>query len=218
MSTWAYQPKHEYMSIQPKHEYNTSPNMSTWAYQPKHEYMSIPAQTWVHEHTSPNMSTWDCSPNSKDVSILYEITGDWWQRYYMILHRIQLYWLHEHTSTNMGTYIQAYQHTKHEYMSIPAQTWVHEHTSQTWTWDCREQHIEKSQEIGGKDITWYYTEYNYTDYMSIPAQTWVHEIVGNSKDVSILYEITGDWWQRYYMILHRIQLYWLHGYTMHKWQ
>ena len=47
----------------------------------------------------------------------------------------------------------------------------------------------KSQEIGGKDITWYYTEYNYTDYMSIPAQTWVHEIVGNSKDVSIVYEI-----------------------------
>ena len=33
----------------------------------------------------------------------------------------------------------------------------------------------KSQEIGGKDITWYYTEYNYTDYMSIPAQTWIHE-------------------------------------------
>ena len=122
-------------------------------------------------------------------------------------------------------------------MSIQAQTWVPEHTSPTWvhehtspnmsTWAYQLKHeymrlkgtvrmlayCMKSQEIGGKDITWYYTEYNYTDYMSIPAQTWVHEIVGNSKDVTILYEITGDWWQRYYMILHRIQLYWLHEHT-----
>ena len=150
MSTWAYQPKHEYMSIpaqtwvykhtspnmstwayQPKHEY-----MSTWAYQPKHEYMSIPAQTWVHEIVG----------NSKDVSILYEITGDWWQRYYMILHRIQLNWLHEQTRTNMGTWAYKPKHeylsipAQHEYMSIPAQTWVHEHTSSNMsTWDCREQ-------------------------------------------------------------------------------
>ena len=135
------------------HEH-TSPNMSTWAYQPKHEYMSIPAQTWVHEHTSPNMSTWAYQPtwvheivgNSKDVSILYEITGDWWRRYYMILHRIQLNWLHEHTRTNMGTWAYKPKHeylsipAQHEYMSKPAQTWVHEHTSLNMsTWDCREQ-------------------------------------------------------------------------------
>ena len=204
-------PKHEYMSIPAQtwvHEH-TSPNMSTWAYQPKHEYMrlqgtvrmlaycmksqeiggeditwyyteynwtdymSIPAQTWVHEHTSPNMSTWAYQPNmstwayqpkhecmsipaqtwvheivgnSKDVSILYEITGDWWRRYYMILHRIQLNWLHEHTRTNMGTWAYKPKHeylsipAQHEYMSIPAQTWVHEHTSSNMsTWDCREQ-------------------------------------------------------------------------------
>ena len=144
----------------------------TWVHEhtsPKHEYMSIPAQTWVHEIVR----------NSKDVSILYEITGDWWQRYYMILHRIQLNWLHEQTRTNMGAW--AYK-PKHEYLSIPAQ---HEYMS------IPAQH----------------------EYMSIPAQTWVHEIVGNSKDVSILYEITGDCWERYYMILHRIQLYWLHEHT-----
>ena len=154
MIIWAYQPEHEYMSISAQtwvHEH-ISPNMSTWAYQPK---------TWLYEHTSPNMSTWAYQPmqlcegtlaifymwahwpihriheivgNSKDVSILYEITGDWWQRYYVILHRIQLYWLHEHTGTNMDTW--AYQ-PKHEYMSILAQTWVHEHTSpnmSTWAY------------------------------------------------------------------------------------
>ena len=163
LSTWAYQPKHEYMSIwaQTWLHGHTSPNKSTWAYQPKHDYMSIPARTWVHEYISPNMSTWAYQPmqlcegtlaifymwahwpihriheivgNSKDVSILYEITGDCRQRYYMILHRIQLYWLHEHTGTNMDTW--AYQ-PKHEYMSIPAQTWVHEHTSpnmSTWAY------------------------------------------------------------------------------------
>ena len=124
MGTWAYKPKHEYLSIPPKHE-----------------YMSIPAQTWVHEIVG----------NSKDVSILYEITGDWWQRYYMILHRIQLYWLHEHTSTNKGTW--AYQ-PKHEYMSIPAQTLLHEHTSSNMS-------------------TWAYQPKHY--YMSIPTQTWLHE-------------------------------------------
>ena len=115
----------------------------TWYYTEYNytDYMSIPAQTWVHEIVG----------NSKDVSILYEITGDWWQRYYMILHRIQLYWLHEQTSTNMGTW--AYQ-PKHEYMSIPAQTWVHEHTSPNMS-------------------TWAYQPKHY--YMSIPAQTWVHE-------------------------------------------
>ena len=162
-STWASQPKHDYMSIPARtwvHEY-ISPNMSTWAYQPKHEYMSISAQTWLYEHTSPNMSTWAYQPmqlnegtlaifymwahwpihriheivgNSNDVSMLYEITGDWWQRYYVILHRIQLYWLHGHTSTNMDTW--AHQ-PKHEYKSILAQTWVHEHTSpnmSTWAY------------------------------------------------------------------------------------
>ena len=196
ISTWAYQPKHEYMSILAQtwvHEH-TSPNMSTWAYQPKHEYMSMPAQTWVHELTSPNMSTWAYQPkheymsipaqtwvheivgNSKDVSILYEITGDWWQRYY-----IEYNWT--------------------DYMSKPAQTWVHEHTSPNMsTWACQP-----------NMSTWAYQPKH--EYMSNPAQTWVHEIVGNSKDVSILYEITGDWWQRYYMILHRIQLYWLHEHT-----
>ena len=168
MSTWAYELKHDYMGIpaQTRVHEHISPSMS------------IPARTWVHEYISPNMSTWAYQPmqlcegtlaifymwahwpihriheivgNSKDVSILYEITGDCWQRYYMILHRIQLYWLHEHTGTNMDTW--AYQ-PKHEYMSILAQTWVHEHTSPNMS-------------------TWAYQPKH--EYMSILAQTWVHE-------------------------------------------
>ena len=159
--------------------------------------MSLPAQTWVHEHTSPNLSTWAYQPKHEYMSI-------WAQT-----------WLHGHTSPNKSTW--AYQ-PKHDYMSIPARTWVHEYiheymsiSAQTWV----HEHISPNMS------TWAYQPMQLYEGTLAIFYMWahwpihrIHEIVGNSKDVSILYEITGDWWQRYYMILH---IYWLqqhkHGYN-----
>ena len=97
-------------------------------------------------------------------------------------HRIQLYWLHEYMRIRMR--IQLYvgilaqygytnpcmwahwpsficghtgpttEYNYTDYMSIPAQTWVHENTSPNI-------------------IAWAYQPKR--EYMSIPAQTWVHE-------------------------------------------
>ena len=145
MSTWAYQPKHEYwMSIpaqtwvhehtSPKHEYmsilaqtwvqeHTRSKDSTWSISPlwRMSTQRYEHQTWVHEHTSPNMSTWDCRITVRTLAYCMN-TGDSWK------------YVHDITQNTIILY----------YMSIPAlvQTWVPEHTSpnmSTWAY-CMPKH------------------------------------------------------------------------------
>ena len=125
-------------------------------------------------------------------------------------HRIQLYWLHEYMSIRMR--IQLYvgilaqygytnpcmwahwpsficghtgpttEYNYTDYMSIPAQTWVHEHTSPniiTWAYQPKREYMSipaqtwVHEHISPDMSTWAYQP--KPDYMSIPAQTWVHE-------------------------------------------
>ena len=111
-----------------------SPDMITWAYQLKHDYMSIPAQTWLHQHISPNMITSAYQPKYDYMSISAQTWFHEHQPKHAYMSISAQTWLHEHISPNMITW--AYQ-PKHDYMNISAQTCVHEHMNPnmiTWAY------------------------------------------------------------------------------------